>query len=1050
MAWFTHGVAQDIEPLVKASAYADKTVWSYHGDKEPLPWSEFKPRDYGSSRIVFDGNGVRPVGKVPAPGVHPRIFFSPEDLPGIRKRLKEDRGGQEAWKNILAWSNALKLTYDENADYAKPDWANGSFHIHGRVVDLHRIGGYSPKRENYFAILAAGGKPKIYEKGPASGFFKPAATEAFRCLIDDDAEGARTLAKATITAVRLEQERRAKDDKPVAPGQPPRPSTSRSDACALGFIYDFIYNWMTPDQKQLVHDELVLLSAWADNYGTFNNAEASRSNWATFSYWVFDLMAIEGEPGFNDLKFLGLYRGWRNFFTYGFFDSGAAYEAEGKLLFGLDAAVAFDRVGHKYGLEPLTHHPLPRAYYSKFSSLAMLPARDKFAVFDILGSMGGGFTTPHDLMIARYLFPEDKTIDFVYRAMVGDDYKTLPTSIHSHWHQAIFAAIFATSYTPEVSPEKLNLPLTFFCGQRALMMTRSSWDKDATMLTMHVRGASGGHPYPDRNGIMLAGQGRTWVTIPGKDIGGWAMNTVTIDEAGQNASTPGRVVDFADEPLATFMTGDSKYCWDWVWNSAGQNRDGKPITREDVANGNVNTGNGWKLVEQCFNDFAWTKSERAIYQRPLKFNAHWLARDGVLSPVMRQPNTPVLKSMRGTGLVRGPRPYVLVIDDIQRDSQPARYDWNLTLPADVARVKQAGLGNPEDIVLAGKASLDSTGGLKPGEPAMLVRVLACAGRPLVELSQRQNQNLLSVRTQAVSPDFKVLLHTFRMGDALPVTRWDVGRQNLAIEFPEQKDRVSFRPGTAGNTHFRINRAGKDLIKLEREPAPLADPASLELTGHLKRLPERLAKLRTQNYHPAKQPGLVAGWSFDRARDGSFMPWPGSVPTATPITATDIRVVEGPGGRAATAVGKDGLKVSWDIAAGHTAPFTLAFWVKTSSGGGALLASNAHMGMSFDVRFGGIRFNTFKNWSEGGMNSAAMLSSWTHISVTFDGETMRLYRNGMPLMDMPANGRKVQWGKDLTLGGAGADASFADLCFYQVAMSPGEVENLYLWGKYAAK
>ena len=95
-----------------------------------------------------------------------------------------------------------------------------------------------------------------------------------------------------------------------------------------------------------------------------------------------------------------------------------------------------------------------------------------------------------------------------------------------------------------------------------MLMTRSSWDKNATMLTMHVRGASGGHPYPDRNGIMLAGQGRTWVTIPNKDIGGWAMNTVLFDDAEQNSTTPGRVVDFVDQPNATFMTGDSKACWD--------------------------------------------------------------------------------------------------------------------------------------------------------------------------------------------------------------------------------------------------------------------------------------------------------------------------------------------------------------------------------------------------------------------------------------------------------------------------------------------------------
>ncbi len=486
--------AGQVDPLVKNSPYGDKTVWSYSSN-QPLPWTMFHPRDFGSSKIVFNADGVTPVGTVPAPGVHPRIFFSPEDLPAIRTRIKEDRGAREAWKNILSYCNAIKLTYDEKADYAQPDWANGDWHIHGRTVELHRIGGYGKDREDYFGLLAAGKNPeKTFGKNP-SGFYFPAAIEAFRCLIEDDAQGGRTLANAVETAVKLEQERRNASDKPTPAGQPPQPSTPRYAACNLGLIYDFIYNWMTPGQKKLIHDELVLLSAWHDNYGAFNNAEASRSNWATFTYWVWDLMAIEGEPGFNDLKFLGLYRGWRNFFNYSFFDSGAAYEAEGKLLFGLDAVVAFDRVAPKYGLETLSRHPLLRAHYAKFTALSVLPTQDKYAIFDILGRMGGGLCTPQDIVVAHYLYPRDATIDFVYRTTVGDDYRNLPMPGHS-WNNLITDAIFATSHHPEITPDKLNLPMTFFCGQRSMLMTRSSWDKNATMLTMHVRGASGGHPYP--------------------------------------------------------------------------------------------------------------------------------------------------------------------------------------------------------------------------------------------------------------------------------------------------------------------------------------------------------------------------------------------------------------------------------------------------------------------------------------------------------------------------------------------------------------------------
>ena len=255
-------------------------------------------------------------------------------------------------------------------------------------ISCIRIGGYGRTGR----IIRPAGRRETLEKTSEkpSGFYFPAAIEAFRCLIEDDAKGG-DAGECGGDRGELEQARRAREDKPVQPGQPPQPSTPRYAGCNLGLIYDFIYNWMTPEQQKLVHDELVLLSAWADNYGTFNNAEASRSNWATFTYWVWDLMAIEGEPGFNDLKFLGLYRGWRNFFTYSFFDSGAAYEAEGKLLFGMDAVVAFDRVAPKYGLELLSQHPLVRAHYAKFTALSVLPTQDKYAIFDILGSMGGGY-----------------------------------------------------------------------------------------------------------------------------------------------------------------------------------------------------------------------------------------------------------------------------------------------------------------------------------------------------------------------------------------------------------------------------------------------------------------------------------------------------------------------------------------------------------------------------------------------------------------------------------------------------------------------------------
>lgn len=1047
-----------IDPLVKASAYGTKSVWSYSGGA--IPWTWFHPHDFGSCKIDFNGDGVTPVGTVPAPGVHPRIFFSPEDLPKIRERIKTDRGAHEAWLNVLEYANAMKLTYDEKADYAKPDWLNGGWGMHGRCVDMHRIGGYSPKREDYYALLVDGKMPvKTYGTGSVANFFLPASAEAYRCLIDDDAAGGAKLATAVVNAIKLEQARRAKEDKPVQPGEPPKPSTPRFACCNLGLIYDFDYNFMTPEQRQIVHDELVLLSAWADNYGTFNNANASRSNWATFTYWVWDLMAIQGEPGFNDLKFLGLYRGWRDFYSYSFFDSGAAYEGEGKLLFGMDAAVAFDRVAPQYGLPLITQHPLIRKHYSNFTAMSVLPTQDKYAKFDILGGMGGGLCTPQDLVVAHYLYPKDKTIDFVYRTMVGDDYHNLPNAINQAWNNLITSAVFATSFDLNNTPDKLGLPESFFCGQRAVLMTRTSWDKEASMLTMHVRGASGGHPFRDRNGIMFSGAGRTWITIPVKDIGSWACDTVLIDQAEQNSSTPGRVVEYENTPDATFMVGDSKYCWDWVWNRADKTKDGKPVSKADVDSGNVG-GLGWELLNQSFNDFAYTKSDWAIYQMPLKYTPSWIAPDGQLTPYMRQVNSPVLRCFRTAGVVRGPHAYALVVDDIQRDAMPCRYDWNVSLPDDVVVVP--GYHGNNDVLLAGKTSIDpAKGTVNAGEPEFLVRVLSCQGKQVpIQVEQKDPKsalNILSITTTAVAPDYRVLLYANHAGEPLPVTQVtpsDAG-MTVSVQFPDQQDTITMTPSTSGKTDLVVSRAGKELVAVNKPVEHLNDPASDALTQGLMEIPKHLAQVRQNGFDPTKLDGFVAGWHFDKLTQAAYAPLAGSDPTAVPVPVPDdAKPVEGMNGMQAIGTAKKPLKVALGFAAGMKGqPFTVALWLKTKSEPwmGSLISFN---GRAFSM--GIVQSNA--SISGGGVGNISsspntMLSSWTQFVIAADGTKMTLYRNGNALWTSPMDATKTNLGSELSLGGdngyGDAETSIQNLYIYKTCLPADQVENLYVSEKYAS-
>jgi hypothetical protein len=155
--------------------------------------------------------------RFPRPGVHPRIYFTPDDLPDLRRRLKETQCGQAAWNNLLCWTEMMKGRYDDKAAYAKNDvWQGGFGGLHG-PVPLFRLG---VPREKGFAYNHHPGAAKSYRAlvdGSATGFpdyyWNVFSLEAFRCLIENDEAGAKDLAKAVVTAMKLDQAKRAADPK---------------------------------------------------------------------------------------------------------------------------------------------------------------------------------------------------------------------------------------------------------------------------------------------------------------------------------------------------------------------------------------------------------------------------------------------------------------------------------------------------------------------------------------------------------------------------------------------------------------------------------------------------------------------------------------------------------------------------------------------------------------------------------------------------------------------------------------------------------------------
>ena len=249
------------------------------------------------------------------------------------------------------------------------------------------------------------------------------------------------------------------------------------------------------------------------------------------------------------------------------------------------------------------------------------------------------------------------------------------------------------------------------------------------------------------------------------------------------------------------------------------------------------------------NDFSYLKLPFAYVNQPIFRQPHWCLKDGFVSPMVRQPNYPAKKAFRTAGIVRGARPYALVVDDIQKDESMRHYDWNFTLESDIQIVRIDGPakeGRQFDILLTGTdprqtgvppkeplpAMADPAVPIPPGQPMLLVRVLnrnlapGCTGEPMIAQiapgakSREQAVRRLIIPADAVSPDFKVLLYAFRQGGPLPKTAWNKAGTAVTVEIGGVKDTVAFASSRSGKTNVTVTRDGVAPVAVTRELEPL--------------------------------------------------------------------------------------------------------------------------------------------------------------------------------------------------------------------------------------
>lgn len=814
----------------------------------------------------YDLSGFNAAGlgsKVPPPGVHPRVFFSPEDVPGIAQRLKTTKSGQMAvveteinltrtiWKPDSAEGVIYKkLVAGDTAhlQWAKPEKSVSNFAIPGAVGvwnTPHRLmadNNGKPVTAEVLSLMAVAAQYCLLTGNEARGREVAAAVcNYFKLrepLLDEyyaisDAEFAATLDGANNGATHFRQMHG------FAPG-------------SVGVIYDFSAKWMDESQKKLMRRYIAKAVYGRRAYGMNGSLRWADVNWVSWdTAMLHSAMAIEGEEGYDPEIYDISRKIIRAWLDWGIDANGTVYETNGKNVMGLqmlfESMVVLARRGDNY-----FGHP----HLRQLTAAQVQSVTPDGRVNVNNGTWGDAHFGANNAGILKFFFPQDACADFLLRLVrpeqasfeSPEQYReflekggkrlrlpgwgsmfTLTMLFDGDW--AATAKVDGKLAEPW-EREHLKLPLTFDDPLHGLFITRSGNEPDAAFLMLEARPdkwLGAGHFQADAGAFHFAALGVNW--------GGFALasgnppgrkSLVTIDGTSIGAMPPRvKYIGASESSLAAFAAADTKYAYDWIWMA-------QPIKWSDVdANPDLHRGvfepEPDPEVVKCY---AGTERYKMRYWWHTYLYTSWL-------PTFRATWNPVQYSFRTAGVVCGPHPYALVVDDIKKDAQQHLYEWNLPLGGGAAQgyfqkvvaVSQPGLAANEIILGALTPADPKKKQLEhldesAGTPRLLVRVLAppssAADQPLIVVKQVEETpdakgnkftfKKLVVRTQGDGARFKILLIPFRQGEALPVTT--ITESGALVAWKDQKDDWQFSIGNGQRTRCTLHRGTETCAPIE--------------------------------------------------------------------------------------------------------------------------------------------------------------------------------------------------------------------------------------------
>ena len=767
------------------------------------------------------------LGQVPPPGVHPRILISPDQLPDLRRRLKETEVGRTLYATMESRiQSALRDPQNWGSQFyeklAAGDLAGATALIkeHG---DLPKgIGHYKPWL--YAVVLEAldatitgdetRGKRVATALATYAALIRPTVDRALAAPLGDDVWRARVSGPQTGTAG---------SDQGVRDGM---------GGQLIGYGYDFAYNFMTDEQRATLRGLIAKATHGEVWMGVRLPHHFRNWNWTMVAMAQPLLsLAIEGEEGYDPRVYKMGVQIARDYLTYGISANGFSTEAVGYTQFGLVWVNPFIVAAARRGDNLLVQNHLRAMVDWYIHSLE--PGLTHWTSHGDGGDTGPAVWTA---AMWHYFFPQDPKTGFLWQTVLKAGGPTALTGDFHLIEPLLWASDEAGDKTDYADGAALGLPQMVFDPTRSSLIVRSAWQKDAAMAEFECRtdSVSASHEHADRGNFTFAALGRSWAKDNFRSVETRHHNLVLIDGVGEGYwPGPGRWLGLKQQGSVTLAACDMKPAYDTWWPKEIITEDPNTFERFDFPR--------WESYRKEATDFRkeYGDEPSARDERP-SVVAHW---QGFAQGDPRMwdedtwplalPHNPVQRAFRTIAFNGGEHPYLLVVDDIQKDDKERLYEWLMQTGMDTEVASLQG----NDIVLCdATAKRNENGEARPvkGDRELLVRVLNMndparphdyQSRPSFRLETFERKDTLSpemiqgalsgsrsfgldkrlvIASRSVAPDYRILLYPMRTGDPLPVTSWNADKTRLTIEAGNQRNVFVLKKDAAGREEIELD------------------------------------------------------------------------------------------------------------------------------------------------------------------------------------------------------------------------------------------------------